>query len=279
MEGDCAQIAWEMLLSDKFSPGSANVAKAAIVGRRGFLTGAAAVASAAALSQKAFATAAPQSPEQRRVLQIAQQQVQRYTSQLWRTDIVGVVDFSRPSSQPRMFIANLESGEVLPYLVAHGRGSDPEHDGWLKNFSGQPGSQATSRGAYMSLEWYVGKYGMSMRLQGLEEDNYTALDRAIVVHEAWYCAPDMIGRWGKLGRSEGCFAMSPGKMQDALYFLGGGRLLFADRLDIAPIEQPPYIAPPQPVIMPEPSTPALPVPAHPVADAAPSLSGGITPLR
>ncbi len=215
------------------------------ISRRKFVAGSAVAATASIITPRAFATASPLSPDHRAVMDIAQREIARNASTLWRHDIAGIVDFSRPSSQPRMFIANLEAGNVLEYLVSHGRGSDPEHDGWLKSFSGQVGSLATSRGAYMTLEWYEGKYGMSMRLAGLEPDNRTALERAIVVHEAWYAAPDMIGRWGKLGRSEGCFAMPPGQMLDALYLLGGGRLLFADRIGIGPIIQPPFVAPPQ----------------------------------
>ena len=116
------------------------------------------------------------------------------------------------------------------FLVSHGRGSDPEHDGWLKHFSNVPGSEATSRGAYLTAEWYTGKYGTSIRLVGLDPDNHTALERAIVMHQAWYAAPEMLGKWGKLGRSEGCFAMAPGDFNEALWHLSGGRLLFADRI-------------------------------------------------
>ncbi|MEN9683348.1 MAG: hypothetical protein RLZZ427_1099, partial [Pseudomonadota bacterium] len=51
------------------------------------------------------------------------------------------------------------------------------------------------------------------------------------MHPAWYADPSMIARQGKLGRSEGCFAMSPEQFNEALWHLSGGRLLFADRID------------------------------------------------
>ena len=165
-----------------------------------------------------------------RILEVAQREVSRVGATLWRRDIVGVADFAQPSSRPRLHFANLENGTVRSFLVSHGRGSDPEHDGWLKHFSNVPGSEATSRGAYLTAEWYTGKYGTSIRLVGLDPDNHTALERAIVMHQAWYAAPDMIGKWGKLGRSEGCFAMAPGDFNEALWHLSGGRLLFADRI-------------------------------------------------
>jgi hypothetical protein len=166
----------------------------------------------------------------RRVLASAAREKERLAARLWRTDIVGVADFALPSSEPRFHFANLENGTVRSFFVAHGKGSDPEHDGWLKMFSNVPGSEATSRGAYLTCEWYSGKYGTSIRLVGLDQDNSLALDRAIVIHPAWYAAPDMVGKWGKLGRSEGCFAMAPDQFNEALWNLSGGRLLFADRI-------------------------------------------------
>lgn len=167
---------------------------------------------------------------QRRVLEVASQQAQRVRGQLWRADIVGIADFALPSWRPRLHFANLENGTVRSFLLAHGRGSDPAHSGWLQNFSNLPGSEATSRGAFLTCEWYKGKYGTSIRLVGLDPDNSAALDRAIVMHPAWYVDAAMIGKWGKLGRSEGCFAMSNTDFNEALWHLSGGRLLFADRI-------------------------------------------------
>ena len=166
----------------------------------------------------------------RKVLEIAARESQRAGARLWRRDVVGVADFARPSTLPRLHFANLENGTVRSFYVAHGRGSDPEHSGFLQTFSSLPGSEATSRGAYLTAEWYTGKYGTSIRLLGLDPDNATALERAIVMHPAWYANPELIARQGKLGRSEGCFAMSPDQFNEALWHLSGGRLLFADRI-------------------------------------------------
>lgn len=179
------------------------------------------------------ATPDPNPVYERRVLEIAAREVERAGNAVWRKDIAGIADFARPSSLPRFHFANLENGTVRSFLVAHGRGSDPEHDGWLKHFSNIPGSEATSRGGYLTCEWYTGKYGTSIRLVGLDNDNSYALNRAIVVHPAWYVDPSMISKWGKIGRSEGCFAMAPGDFNEALWHLSGGRLLYADRITLA----------------------------------------------
>ena len=166
----------------------------------------------------------------RKILTLAARERDRAGARLWRRDIVGVADFARPSSLPRLHFANLENGTVRSFLVAHGRGSDREHSGFLQNFSNVEGSEATSRGSYLTAEWYSGKYGTSIRLLGLDGDNSAALERAIVMHPAAYATADHIAKFGKLGRSEGCFAMSPDQFKEALWHLSGGRLLYADRI-------------------------------------------------
>jgi hypothetical protein len=145
-------------------------------------------------------------------------------------DVVGITDFSKASREPRFYLVNMASGMVTDYQVAHGRGSDPGHSGWLQRFSNQPGSEASSNGAYVTSNIYYGKYGRSLRLIGLDPTNSNALDRAIVVHGAWYAEPEVAEQFGKLGRSEGCFALSETNLQYVLYQLGPGRLLFADKV-------------------------------------------------
>lgn len=200
--------------------------------RRQILTGGLAAAALTALPGRVFAQAWSISDQHRRVLDVARDQMERHRAALWRTDMVGVADFALPSSLPRLHFADLERGQVRSFLVAHGRGSDPEHDGFLKSFSNVPNSLATSRGAFVTYEWYKGKYGTSIRLGGIEADNSNALDRAIVMHPAWYANSGMLEKWGKLGRSDGCFAMGEADFNEALWHLSGGRLLYADKLGL-----------------------------------------------
>jgi hypothetical protein len=145
-------------------------------------------------------------------------------------DVVGVADFARASRTPRLHLVDLESGRVESLLVAHGRGSDPSHTGWLKSFSNAPGSAATSAGDYLTGDYYVGAHGRSMRLKGLDPTNSNAEERAIVVHGAWYVSPEMVREHGVLGRSEGCLAVSTADLPKALERLGPGRLIVATKL-------------------------------------------------
>ncbi len=202
------------------------------VDRRMVLAGIAASAAAVVFPPRVAAATYYPSEQHRRVLALAKEKVEQHRAALWRTDVVGIADFAMPSSLPRFHFADLEKGEVRSFLVAHGRGSDPEHDGFLKTFSNEVGSLATSRGAYVTNEWYKGKYGTSIRLGGLSPDNTNVLDRAIVLHPAWYANSTMLEKWGKLGRSDGCFAMGEQDFNEALWHLSGGRLIYADRLGL-----------------------------------------------
>ena len=149
---------------------------------------------------------------------------------IWARDSIGVVDFSAPSGEPRFHIVDLRSGAVQSVPVTHGKGSDPAHSGFLEQFSNTPGSEATSNGAYTTGDYYHGKYGLSMKLHGHDWTNNNALNRAIVIHNAWYAEPNVIEAHGKLGRSQGCFAFSRRDQWEVMRRLAGGRLIFADKV-------------------------------------------------
>jgi hypothetical protein len=144
-------------------------------------------------------------------------------------DRIAIVDFSAPSSDARLHFLDVASGRASRLLVAHGSGSDPRHTGYLERFSNTSGSNASSEGAFLTGDYYVGKHGRSQRLVGLDPSNNNALERAIVIHGAWYANQDMIAAHGKLGRSQGCFAVGETCLQQMFDHLGSGRLLYAAR--------------------------------------------------
>jgi L,D-transpeptidase-like protein len=156
--------------------------------------------------------------------------LERHQDSISYRDFIGVADFSLPSRAPRFYLVNLVDGSVRSHLVAHGRGSDPAHTGWLERFSNEPRSNATSAGAYRTGSLYLGTHGRSMRLEGLDPTNSNALSRAIVVHGAWYVNEEMIGHSGMLGRSQGCFAVADSSLPEIIARLGPGRLIYADKV-------------------------------------------------
>jgi hypothetical protein len=144
-------------------------------------------------------------------------------------DRIAIADFTSDSSTPRFHFVDLGTGQVQTLLVAHGSGSDPAHTGMLHRFSNDMGSNATCEGAFLATDYYVGQHGQSQRLIGLDPTNNNALDRAIVVHSAWYANPDMIEKHGKLGRSQGCFAVGERDLAQVFQRLGQGRMIYASR--------------------------------------------------
>lgn len=145
-------------------------------------------------------------------------------------DRVALADFNAPSRELRFHIVDLMGGHSSSYLVAHGRGSDPGHSGWLQSFSNVPNSLASSAGAYKTGEIYEGQHGRAMRLMGLDPENNNAEMRAIVIHGADYVSEDHIATWGKIGRSEGCFAVAQHMLPQLLGLLGPGRMVYANKL-------------------------------------------------
>ena len=146
------------------------------------------------------------------------------------TDMFAIADFSLPSADERFHLVETASGRVSSFHVAHGRGDEPRHSGYVHQFSDDPGSKASSAGAYLTGEYYYGKYGRSQTLIGLDHSNRHAEVRAIVIHSAPYAEPEVLDRFGKLGRSEGCFALSSASHREVMERLGTGRMLYCDKV-------------------------------------------------
>jgi hypothetical protein len=159
--------------------------------------------------------------------------LERHRDSITLQDFIGIADFSLASRLPRFHLVNLADRSVRSHLVAHGRGSDPLHTGWLTRFSNAPGSNASSAGAYRTGAPYIGAHGHSLRLEGLDPSNSNALSRGIVVHSAWYVSEEVIGHFGMPGRSEGCFAVARSSLPEVMTKLGPGRLLYADDVNVA----------------------------------------------
>ncbi len=164
------------------------------------------------------------------LLERAKAALARHGATIRYRDTIGVVDFSLASGTPRFHLVDLLSGKVDSFRVAHGKGSDPEHSGFLDHFSNTPGSEATSNGTYTTAETYHGKYGLSMKVDGRDWTNNNANARAIVIHNAWYAEDDAVAQHGKLGRSQGCFAFSRASQYQVMNRLAGGRMIYADKL-------------------------------------------------
>jgi L,D-transpeptidase catalytic domain len=125
-----------------------------------------------------------------------------------RSDVLTIIDYSRPSTEPRLFVIDVPASRVrFRELVAHGRGSG---ENAAERFSNDSGSHMSSLGVFRSAGTYLGEHGLSLQLDGLEPGfNDRARERAIVLHGARYVSAASIAALGRLGRSWGCPAVRP----------------------------------------------------------------------
>jgi len=139
---------------------------------------------------------------------------------------LSVIDYSKPSTEPRLWVFDLDRKTVLfQEWVAHGRNSG---DNLATHFSNASGSLMSSLGAYVTADTYVGHNGYSLRLHGLERGfNDNALDRAIVMHGAPYVGSAMVRSQGRLGRSFGCPAIRPDIARQLIDTIRDGSFVFA----------------------------------------------------
>jgi hypothetical protein len=138
-----------------------------------------------------------------------------------------IVDFNQHSKEKRLYVFDTKAKTVTQYYVAHGKGSDPDHNGITDAFSNVAGSNKSSLGIYRCGKPYDGEHGLSMKLDGLETTNSNAKERAIVFHRAKYVSDEFIRDNGKIGRSEGCFVVEEAVCDALVNQLKNGSFIIA----------------------------------------------------
>jgi len=141
-------------------------------------------------------------------------------------NIIAIIDYDLPSTKNRLFIIDIQTYTVLhSSLVAHGKETGSNY---AKSFSNTNGSHQSSLGFYKTSEKYVGKHGVSLRLDGLEPGiNDKARSRNIVIHAANYVSEKFVKQNHRLGRSFGCPAIPEKDYQKVLDLLDDEILLYA----------------------------------------------------
>ena len=171
--------------------------------------------------------------DQSAAYQAAQRALARHLTPEQRKKVryLAVVDFTKPSFMRRMAIYDLRTGKVSYYQVTHGNKSGGL---FATRFSNRMGSHMSSLGLYRIGPVYHGKFGLSLRLHGLEPGlNDQAFRRAIVLHPAWYVGYDIVWRnllmgYGpRIGRSQGCFAVEKSKIREIVNKLRHNAYLYA----------------------------------------------------
>jgi hypothetical protein len=144
---------------------------------------------------------------------------------LGKSRLLTIVDLSQSSNSRRLYIIDVEKGQlVFNTYVAHGRNSGEEY---ARYFSNVPNSYQSSLGFYLTGGTYHGKHGLSLKLKGIEQGiNHTAEARAIVLHGAEYVSEAFIKKYGRLGRSQGCPAVSQELSKPIIEKIKEGSCLF-----------------------------------------------------
>lgn len=139
--------------------------------------------------------------------------------------LLAIIDFSLPSNEPRLWVVDPETHEVLEHeYVAHGWGTGGT---WAVSFSNRMGSKESSLGTFLTGDVYVGVRGLSLRLRGLEPGiNDRAWARGIVLHGTPNVSPARAAL-GTVGRTEGCPAVPQESARRLVRLLEGGAVLFA----------------------------------------------------
>lgn len=164
----------------------------------------------------------------RQVLALAAEALQcaRRRGQVAGDALLGVIDYSRPSTERRLWVFDPARQRLLfQEWVAHGRNTGVN---LATRFSNDDGSYMSSLGGFAAEESYTGHNGYSLRLKGLEPGfNDHARDRAIVIHGAPYVNEALIRSQGRLGRSLGCPAVRPAIAHQLIDTLRDGSFVFA----------------------------------------------------
>ncbi|MEK7357521.1 MAG: murein L,D-transpeptidase catalytic domain family protein [Bdellovibrionota bacterium] len=193
----------------------------------------------------------------------------RNKSNLKKTKVMTVIDFSLKSSLRRFFIVDMVTGAVWSTNSAHGKGSDTNNDGFAEAFGNVPNSRMSSLGAYITAETYSGNYGYSLRLDGVSSTNSNARARAIVIHGAYYVSTAAV----QSGRSWGCPSVPMEYRTTVVDAIKEGSLVYAGASRL--------LSGPTPTPTPKPSATPSPTPAPtatPVPTPKPSATPAPTPV-
>lgn len=111
----------------------------------------------------------------------------RHGKKITKKNQLTIVDYTKPSNSRRLFVIDLDSGEILQNTwTAHGGGggiTGADGIGGSPEVSNRPGSLMSSDGFILATKASSGSlYGPNVLLQGLDKNNTNLTSRAVVVH-------------------------------------------------------------------------------------------------
>jgi hypothetical protein len=142
-----------------------------------------------------------------------------------KRSVLSIADFSQSSSERRMYVIDVRHRRLLyRTYVAHGQNSGAEY---AESFSNEPESFKSSLGFYVTRTTYVGKNGLSLRLNGVDNGyNDMAMKRNIVLHGCTYVGDEYLENFGATGTSLGCPALPAEISAKIIKAVKGGSCFF-----------------------------------------------------
>ena len=142
-----------------------------------------------------------------------------------KRSVLSICDFSQSSRSKRMYVIDVRHRKLLyRTYVAHGQNSGDEY---ATSFSNEQDSYKSSLGFYVTQRTYVGRNGLSLRLNGVDSGyNDQAFKRQIVLHGSSYVSDRYMQDYGTLGTSLGCPALPTAVSRQIIHVVKGGSCLF-----------------------------------------------------
>lgn len=145
---------------------------------------------------------------------------------------ITINDLNKRSDYARLYVLDMETGKVEAYFSGHGEGGSagtpPNNPYRSEYYSNTSGSKATPRGFFITGDTYVGKYGNSLRLHGLQSGiNDNSFVRAVVMHGFNHMNPvkatsddadpmENVRAVGNVALSQGCTMLEPRRAQEVI---------------------------------------------------------------
>jgi len=145
---------------------------------------------------------------------------------------ITINDLNKRSDVGRLYVIDMETKEIKVYFSAHGQGG---HKGVGENdfnnaqyYSNIDDSYASPRGMFLTGPTYVGQYGYSMRLRGLQREiNDNSILRDVVMHGFKDMNPavasssdenpkEALHAWGNVAMSKGCPMLEPERAREVI---------------------------------------------------------------
>jgi len=150
------------------------------------------------------------------LLQAALKSSRRNKAQVANKHYLTVIDYTKPVLVKRLWVVELATGKtVLSSHVSHALNSGLLY---ATNFSNVEGSEMSCSGSFVTQATYQGRFGYSLRVQGLDAENSNTGRRSIVFH------PSPIPLY-----SHGCWMTTPATNQALINLIKGGSFVYVTR--------------------------------------------------